>query len=204
MDNQSKIIRGRNKICPKQITQCSVWTCFVSQLLGPFGSLHFHSVCCGGDFSHVLLALGLVDKLLAEEQEKKQNVIKPFGLNKYKQYSEIFGDQLSKSLKMWLTLLKWVFSSVTRLYSGVSRTTENLGRFFLASTGYSTYWIKTKPNKNMKPFHLFKNKLYWFSSQTQKHVTLCLVILRMRSISGVSYKKQPRPLSHVRSSLYFS
>lgn len=34
--------------------------------------------------------------------------------------------------------------------------------------------------------------------------TLCLVMLRTWTISGVSYKKQPRPLSHIRSSLYFS
>lgn len=34
--------------------------------------------------------------------------------------------------------------------------------------------------------------------------TLILVTLRMRTISGVSYKKQPTPLSHCRSSLYFS
>lgn len=37
----------------------------------------------------------------------------------------------------------------------------------------------------------------------QSH-TLCLVMLRTWTISGVSYKKQPRPLSHNRSSLYFS
>lgn len=35
-------------------------------------------------------------------------------------------------------------------------------------------------------------------------LTLCLVMLRTWTISGVSYRKQPRPLSHVRSSLYFS
>lgn len=35
-------------------------------------------------------------------------------------------------------------------------------------------------------------------------VTLNLLIARMRTISGESNTKQPMPLSHCRSSLYFS
>lgn len=42
-----------------------------------------------------------------------------------------------------------------------------------------------------------------YSIQKETH-TLNLVMLRTWTISGVSYKKQPRPLSHIRSSLYLS